>query len=164
MKWDLSRPGFGADDKFDTIETELTSVRTSGRNSLLFGLSFSTTLDSKDTIQEFFPLGGFLRLSGFERGEISGPHAGVARLVYYRRWGDTGGLADMPVYFGASIEAGNVWQSRSDISTDSLIINGSLFAGIDTYLGPMFLAAGIGEGGDSSFYLFLGAPPRQMGR
>ncbi len=160
VEWNLSRPGFGADGKFDTIETELTSVRTSGRNSLLFGLSFATTLDSDDTIQEFFPLGGFLRLSGLERGEISGPHAGVARLVYYRRSGDTGGLLDMPLYFGASIEAGNVWQSRSDISTDSLIINGSLFAGIDTYLGPLFLAAGIGEGGDSSFYLFLGAPPR----
>lgn len=160
VEWNLSRPGFGADVKLDTIETELTSVRTSGRNSLLFGLSFATTLDSDDTIREFFPLGGFLRLSGLGRGEISGPHAGVARLVYYRRSGDTGGLLDMPLYFGASIEAGNVWQSRSDISTDSLIINGSLFAGIDTYLGPLFLAAGIGEGGDSSFYLFLGVPPR----
>ena len=158
--WNLSRPGFGADGKFDTIETELTSVRTSGRNSLLFGLNFATTLDSDDTIQDFFPLGGFLRLSGLERGAISGPHAGVARLVYYRRSSDTGRLLEMPLYFGGSIEAGNVWQSRSDISTESLIINGSLFAGLDTYLGPLFLGAGIGEGGDSSFYLFLGSPPR----
>ena len=66
----------------------------------------------------------------------------------------------MPLYFGASIEAGNAWQSRSDISFDSLLINGSLFAGLDTYLGPLFIGAGIGEGGNSSFYLFLGAPPR----
>ncbi|MEE8221473.1 MAG: hypothetical protein V3R21_06920, partial [Woeseiaceae bacterium] len=87
-------------------------------------------------------------------------HAGVARLVYYRRSGDTGSLLEMPLYFGASIEAGNAWQSRSDISFDSLLINGSLFAGLDTYLGPLFIGAGIGEGGNSSFYLFLGAPPR----
>ena len=158
--WNGSRPGLGADGHFDSIETDLTTVRTSGRNTFLFGLSYATSLDSDDTIQEFFPLGGFLRLSGFERGAISGPHAGVARLVYYRQSGDTGSLLEMPLYFGASIEAGNAWQSRSDISFDSLIINGSLFAGLDTYLGPLFIGAGFGEGGEARFYLFLGAPPR----
>jgi NTE family protein len=158
--WNGSRTGLGADEHFDSIETELTTVRTAGRNTFLFGLNYATSLDSDDTIQEFFPLGGFLRLSGFERGAISGPHAGVARLVYYRRSGDTGSLLEMPLYFGASIEAGNAWQSRSDISFDSLLINGSLFAGLDTFLGPLFIGAGIGEGGNSSFYLFLGAPPR----
>ncbi len=158
--WNGSRPGLGADEHLDTIETELTTVHTSGRNTFLFGLNYATTFDSDFTIQEFFPLGGFLRLSGLERGEISGPHAGVARLVYYRRSGDTGSLLEMPLYFGASLEAGNAWQSRSDISFDSLIINGSLFAGLDTFLGPLFVGAGYSEGGESSFYLFLGAPPR----
>ena len=42
------------------------------------------------------------------------------------------------------------------MSFDSVILNGSLFAGIDTYFGPVFLAAGLSEKGDSSFYLFLG--------
>ena len=158
--WNGSRPGLGADEHFDSIETELTSVHTSGRNTFLFGLNYATTLDSDVSIQEFFPLGGFLRLSGLERGEISGPHAGVARLVYYRRSGDSGSLLEMPLYFGASIEAGNAWQTRADISFDSLIINGSLFASLDTYLGPLFIGAGFGEGGESSFYLFLGQPPR----
>ena len=158
--WNGSRPGLGADEHFDSIETEITTVRTFGRNTFLFGINYGTTLDSDDTIQEFFPLGGFLRLSGFERGAISGPHAGVTRLVYYRRSGDTGSLLEMPLYFGASIEAGNAWQSRSDISADALLIHGSLFAGLDTYLGPLFVGAGFGEGGESSFYLFLGAPPR----
>lgn len=158
--WNGSQPDLGADGHFDTIETELTTVRTSGRNTFLFGLNYATTLDSDETIQEFFPLGGFLRLSGLERGAISGPHAGVVRLVYYRRSGDSGSLLQMPLYFGGSIEAGNAWQSRSEISTRSLIINGSLFASLDTLLGPLFIGAGIGESGDSSFYLFLGAPPR----
>ncbi len=160
LTWNGSRPGLGADEHFDSIETELTTVRTFGRNTLLFGLNYGTSLDSVSTIQEFFPLGGFLRLSGFERGAISGPHAGVMRFIYYRRSGDTGGLLEMPLYFGASIEAGNAWQSRSDISFDSLIINGSLFAGLDTYLGPLFIGAGFGEGGETNFYLLLGAPLR----
>lgn len=160
LEWLASRPSFGADNHFDIFESELTSVHTTGRNSLQFGISFSTTIESIGAIQNFFPLGGFLRLSGLERGAISGPHAGVARLVYYRRSGDTGGILDVPVYLGGSIEAGNVWQSRSDISVKSLIVNGSVFAGLDTYLGPLFLGAGISENGESSFYLFLGSPPR----
>jgi NTE family protein len=156
-----SRPGFGADSSFDTVEAAWSTVWTRGRHSLQFGTDFQTTIQSDDLIQNFFPLGGFLRLSGLERGEISGPHAGLARLVYYRRSGETGGgLFDIPLYLGASVEAGNVWQTRSAIAFDSLLVNGSLFAGYDTYFGPLFLGAGFAEDGDTSFYLFLGALPR----
>jgi NTE family protein len=157
----MSRPGFGADSNFDTVESTLTKVFTRGRHTFQMGLDFNTTIQSDDLIQNFFPLGGFLRLSGLERGQISGPHAGMTRAVWFRRSGETGGgLFDVPLYLGASLEAGNVWQSRSDISLESMIVNGSLFAGFDTYLGPLFLAAGFAEGGQSSFYLFLGTPPR----
>lgn len=66
----------------------------------------------------------------------------------------------MPVYLGASVEAGNVWQARGDIDTASLMLNGSLFAGFDTIIGPVYLAAGFAEGGQSNWYLFIGEPPR----
>ncbi len=157
----MSRPGFGADSNFDAVEAAWSTVWTRGRHSLQVGADYRTTIQSDDLIQNFFPLGGFLRLSGLERGEISGPHAGLARLVYYRRSGETGGgLFDIPLYLGASLETGNVWQSRSEIAFDSLLVNGSLFAGYDTYFGPLFLGAGFAEDGDTSFYLFLGALPR----
>jgi NTE family protein len=156
----MSRPGLGADRSFDTIESALTTFWTRGRHTLQLGLEYNTMVESRDLIQNFFPLGGFLRLSGLQRGEISGPHAGLARLVYMRRSGETGGgVFDLPLYLGASVEAGNAWQARSDMSLESLIVNGSLFAGLDTWLGPLFLAAGIAENGDSSFYLFLGTLP-----
>ncbi|MCH7503241.1 MAG: patatin-like phospholipase family protein [Proteobacteria bacterium] len=160
VTWNLSRPGLGADFRFDTIAAELASTWSLGKNSLQIGLSYATTIDSDDTIQNFFPLGGFWRLSGLERGAISGPHAALTRLVYYRRVGSGGGLFDMPFYLGASVEAGNVWQRRSDIGFNSMLINGSLFAGMDTFFGPLYLAAGFAEGGHTNFYLFLGAPPR----
>ncbi|HEX2139209.1 MAG TPA: patatin-like phospholipase family protein [Woeseiaceae bacterium] len=156
-----SRPGFGADSSFDTVEAAWSTVWTRGRHSLQLGVDFQTTIQSDDLIQNFFPLGGFLRLSGLERGEISGPHAGLARLVYYRRSGETGGgLFDIPLYLGASLEGGNAWQTRSEIAFDSLLVNGSLFAGYDTYFGPLFLGAGFSEDGETGFYLFLGALPR----
>ena len=160
LKWTLSRPGLGADHQFDTVEGEITQTFTRGRNTYLLGLGYATTLESDDTVQDYFPLGGFLRLSGLERGEISGPHAALAKLVYYRQIGETSGLLDTPIYLGFSAEAGNVWQNRSDMDFDSMLWNGSLFAGFDTLIGPVYLAAGFAEGGNTNFYLFVGEPPR----
>ncbi len=159
--WNLSRPGLGADDNFDTIEGDFSKTWSRGKNSLQLGLNYATTLDSHNSVQDYFPLGGFLRLSGLERGEIAGPHAALTRLVYYRRVGDTtGGVFETPIYLGFSVEAGNVWQTRSEIDFDSMQVNGSLFAGLDTYFGPVYLAAGFAERGHTNFYLFIGAPPR----
>ncbi len=161
LRWTSSRTGFGADADFDTLEGEASTTWSRGKNSLQLRLAYATTFESDDAFQNFFPLGGFLRLSGLERGEISGPHSALARLVYYRRVGDTtGGILDTPVYLGVSAEAGNVWQSRSDISFGSALVNGSVFAGLDTYIGPVYLAAGFSEQGRSNFYLFIGTPPR----
>lgn len=160
ITWTLSRPGFGADLHFDTIEGEVTQAWSRGKNSLQVGLSYATTLESDSALQDFFPMGGFLRLSGLERGEVSGPHAALAKLVYYRRVGDTSGIMDTPIYLGMSAEAGNVWSTRSEMSFGSMILNGSIFAGFDTFLGPVYIAAGFAEHGQSNFYLFIGAPPR----
>ena len=161
IRWTLSRPGLGADDKFDTGEAEFSQTWSRGKNSLQLGLSYATTLSSANNVQNYFPLGGFLRLSGLERGEISGPHAGLTRLVYYRRVSETtGDLFETPIYVGISAEAGNVWQSRDDISLDTMQLNGSIFAGLDSYFGPVYLAAGFAENGQSNFYLFIGSPPR----
>lgn len=164
VEWLLSRPGLGADSRFDSVLVSADRVWSWGetrRNTLQLGLEFATTFESDDQLQDFFPLGGFLRLSGLERGEISGPHAGLARIMYYRSvGGDGSSTLNMPLYIGGSLEAGNVWQSRDEIDAGSLIFNGSVFAGLDTYLGLLFLGAGISEDGDSSFYLFLGNPRR----
>jgi NTE family protein len=160
LQWTLSRPGLGADSDFDTVEAEVSQTWSRGKNSIQFGLDYATTLESDNTIQEYFPLGGFLRLSGLERGEISGPHAALAKLVFYRRLGDTSGILDTPVYLGLSAEAGNVWQTRSEMDFDSMLWSGSFFVGFDTYIGPAFIAAGFAEDGKSNFYLFIGTPPR----
>ncbi len=79
--------------------------------------------------------------------------------MYYRQLNSPGGLVQFPVYLGGSIEAGNTWQSRSDISVESLLLNGSLFLGIDTNFGPLYLAVGFAENGETNLYLFFGTTP-----
>ncbi|MDX1480249.1 MAG: patatin-like phospholipase family protein [Woeseiaceae bacterium] len=160
LRWVNSFRSLGAEQNADALESSISFVRSFGRHSVELAAIYNTSLEETDLVQNFYPLGGFLRLSGLARGEISGPHAGVARVVYYRRSGETGGgLFEIPLYLGASLEAGNVWQRRSDIAFDGAVTSGSLFLGMDTYLGPLYLAAGFAEGGRSNFYLSLGSPP-----
>ncbi len=110
-----------------------------------------------DQVQDFYAMGGLFDLSGLAPEEISGPHFGIVRGIYYRRIGSgQEGLFDVPTYLGFSAELGNVWQSRGEASVDSALFNGSAFVGFDTILGPVYLAAGFGEGGGKSFYLLLG--------
>jgi NTE family protein len=156
VEWTLFRPEMGSDDKYELLDTSVVSVWTKGRHTLNAGIRFSTSREANNIARDFFPIGGFLNLSGFARGQISGPHAGVARLVYYRRSGRIKGSFDVPLYLGASLEAGNVWQTQSDISASSALIHGSLFLGLDTLVGPVFLAAGYGEGGNTNLYLSIG--------
>jgi len=160
LQWTDGTDRLGADNDVDTLEASLGLVRTFGRHSFEIAGLFNVAFEETGLVQNFFPLGGFLRLSGLARGEISGPHAAVGRLVWYRRTGNTGGgLFDIPLYIGASLEAGNVWSDRDNIGFDDMITSGSLFLGLDTYFGPLYLAAGLAEGGRSNFYLSLGTPP-----
>ena len=41
---------------------------------------------------------------------------------------------------------------------DSTLRDASIFLGLDTLIGPLYLAAGVDNGGETAFYLFLGRP------
>ena len=88
----------------------------------------------------------------------------VADWDLLRRFGDLTRLFSLPAYVGGSIEAGNVWFERSDMSLDSMIVAGSAFVGVDTPLGPLFLGYGRAEQGVDSFYLSFEKLLRPFGR
>ena len=161
MELEFERPELGSDTHVDLITANWTKVRSFERNTFAFGLKLATSSNGVPTLQDLYSLGGFLNLSGLDSGQIRGPHAGVARIIYYRQLTGSGGsLFDWPMYIGTSLEAGNVWQTRDEVSLDSLVFSGSAFIGLDTFFGPLFFATGLSEDGDSTFYLFLGAPFR----
>ncbi|HKU13346.1 MAG TPA: patatin-like phospholipase family protein [Steroidobacteraceae bacterium] len=156
IEWQAQRESVGADRNFDILRTSWLVARSFDRHTLVFWTDMGTTVDALQTPENSFSLGGFLNLSGLTPGFLAGPHYGIGRLIYYRRIGRGGeGVLDLPVYAGLSLEAGNTWVQRKDMFSDPRV-NGSLFIGLDTPLGPVYLATGYDEGGDKAFYLFLG--------
>lgn len=146
----------GADDSFNAVRGTAATAYTWNSSTVLGSVSTGITFDGTAPIQSLFTLGGIFNLSGFQADELSGQDFALSRLVYYRNIGARPGSFGVPVYLGGSLEAGNVWQDRSDMKLSDLILAGSLFLGLDTPLGPLYLAYGRAEGGNDSAYLFLG--------
>ena len=158
LQWNGPREVLGAESDADRLSFDWTTARSFGRNTVILsaagGAHFSGPTDQ---VQDWYSLGGLFDLSGLSPDQISGPQFGIARTIAYRRIGSgQEGLFDVPTYLGFSVELGNVWVRRSDASVDSALVNGSAFLGFDTFLGPVYLAAGFGEGGSRTLYLLLG--------
>lgn len=126
-----------------------------GKATLVLTGRLGTTTDrSRDFIGDY-QLGGFLNLSGLTRNSLIGPQLLFGRAVGYYRLTDRSPILDLPIYLGGSLEAGNVWDERRDISLGDLRTAVSGFIAADTILGPVFL--GLGQsGGNGSIYLGLG--------
>jgi len=102
-------------------------------------------------------LGGFLNLSGLRTDQLDGQYMALGRVVYYHQLGVLP-VIGRGIFVGGSIETGNVWQQRGDVSASGLITAGSVFLAADTWVGPFYFAYGRASGGQASFYLYFGRP------
>jgi len=129
--------------------------RVSGRG-IRFSGDYASWGDA-NAFDSLAPLGGFTNLSGYHERELLGSNAALFRGVYYRRLGDSGQLFSVPAFVGGSLETGNVYETRDAlISLENLIWSGSIFVGLDSPFGPIFLGYGRASTGDSSLYLNFG--------
>jgi NTE family protein len=158
LEWRGERTGLGSERAADRLAFDWLGARSWGRHTAVLWASLGTALDDEvGDVRTLFPLGGFFNLSGLRADSLTGRHFGIARFLYYKQIGRGGpGFLDVPAYLGLSLEAGNVWEQRSDASFDSARKNASLYLGLDTLLGPVYLGAGYDESGQEAFYLFLG--------
>jgi NTE family protein len=160
LQWDANRTNLGADIASDKTQADWLVASSRGRNTILIWTSAGTTLDGNykpNALPEFYSLGGFFNLSGLAPGSLIGPHYAIARAIYFRKIGRGGeGFFEFPAYLGASLELGNTWQHRGDMSFSSAHKDASLFLAFDTFLGPVYLGSGYDTSGTAAFYLFLG--------
>jgi NTE family protein len=160
LQWDANRRELGADFDFDKVQADWLIARSDGRNAILLWTSAGTTTHGNilpTALQDFYSLGGFFNLSGLAPQQLLGPNYAIARAIYFRRVSRGGeGFFDVPVYIGMSLEAGNTWQQRGEMSFGTARKDGSLFIAFDTFLGPLYLGTGYDTQGNAAFSLFLG--------
>ncbi len=146
-------------DRLDQFTLNGLAARSFGRQTGVLWVSAGATFQQSaplDVHDQYF-LGGLFNLSGLPQQSLAGANYVIGRLLFYRKVGSGGeGLFDFPLYLGASLEAGNVWRNRNEISWGSMHKDASLFLGLDTLLGPVYFGAGFDQSGKQALYLLLG--------
>lgn len=147
----------GGDDVVDQININGFQPFSWNENTLALRYRFATTFNGTPRSIDLFPLGGFMQLSAYTPGQITGYHGGSLAGVFYRKIsGGVQPFGDTPIYIGGSIEAGNAWNIQDDMSFDDLRWSSSLFIGADTLIGPIYLGGGFGEESQASAFLYVG--------
>ena len=153
LAWRANREDLGADLDYDQVHLSLGIAATWGKNTLYGRTIVETTLDENAPENALFRRGGFFELSGFLNRQLAGQHFGLLEAALYRRLGN---ITLLPIYAGFTLETGNAWNDRDEISFDNSVLAGSVFVGADTFLGPLYLAYGINDSNASTLYLYLG--------
>lgn len=133
-------------------------------HKIFAGLKAATTSNDELSLQALNFLGGLGHLSGLTERQIGGTEMFLTRLVTTRELGQQAGLLNMPLHLGFSLEAGNVWGQRDLFDLDDLIYSGSVFLGMDTPLGPLFLGYGRTNQDQDAIYLQFGSLLNQTER
>jgi NTE family protein len=154
LEYVSSSESLGADAEFDQVTLAAFRAWTKLRNSLQLGLRYYTTLDDDAPVYALFRGGGFTSLSGYRDGELAGQHFGNVFAGYRYEVARTGFF---PAYAGLTVEYGNAADDREDIWSEG-ILNGSLFFGYRSPLGPIYAGFGFAEDGRDAFFLRIGNP------
>ena len=147
----------GGENQFDAYAFQAYAPRSFGRHTVGLGAQFSGSDGQDANILGTSQLGGFLSLSGFSEDELSGQYSALLLGSYYYRLNRKSTLFDSPIYLGGSFEVGNVYQDFDDVGFGDAIYAGSLFAGLKSPIGPVFIGVGTNDEGNTSLYFSIGS-------
>ncbi len=162
---DQSWAALGGSTRYRKAELELQRGFGRDRHALSASLRFGTAFGSNLPLVDAFDVGGFHNLSGLGDRQIIARRVAFGRVVYAYQIGATSAAAN-GLYVGGSLELASIGERLNSgaaigsraTRVDEVVGASSLFIAADTAFGPAYLGAGIGEGGERAFYLFLGRP------
>jgi NTE family protein len=153
LKYINSVKSLGADEAFEQLEFSFFGSRTFGLHNILYGLEYKTTLNGAIPVYALYTAGGFMNMSGYEPNSLLGPNYGHALLGYRYQVAKSGLL---PGYVGMTVEYGDARLDKKEVFTDG-ILNGSVYFGYQSPLGPIFLGIGWSEDRSAIYFIRLGA-------
>jgi len=151
----ISRGWLGSDAEFDQLDFDSIGAKSFGRHSVQAGLRYHVTTSGTLPVQSLYRLGGRTRLVGFRLNQLTGQDYALVFAGYTYRLAKFFGQSSL---VGGTLEYGNAWERRQDMSFDDGILNASVFAGFDSRLGPMLFGLGWREHGDGVLFLEIGRP------
>jgi NTE family protein len=152
----------GADDTYSRWDTALSTAFTFGKHTFEAYATAGGPIGTGGVpVYDQRGLGGFLKLSGLSLDQLRSDRYVFGRLIYRTK------LADIPmfegVYAGGSIEAARlrplipVWEGKP-VDGQLLVNAASVFLGVDSPLGPLYVGIGYANRDNMAVYLFLGRP------
>lgn len=97
-------------------------------------------------------LGGFQSMGAYQMGQLNGDRLIHLQGTYMYRLTD-GGILRQPTFVGFVAEAGDAWLSNKDYQEK---YSGTVFIGVDSKIGDVFLGLASGSGGNRNIFLQLG--------
>ncbi|HET9699429.1 MAG TPA: patatin-like phospholipase family protein [Burkholderiales bacterium] len=153
-----SQTGLGADESYSLVEAGWQSTFTWGRNVLSLNIRGGSDLNTDAPFYDQFRLGGPFSLSGYKINSLTGSEYAFGSVGFRRRFADIDETFGTGVYWGATLEAGNVYERLDRSTGKGLLLGGSVYLAVDSKLGPIYISYGVAENGQSAGYLTIGAP------
>ncbi len=140
------------------VDVNWKSALNFGNHSIVAKASYAETVTRNgDESVYFSQLGGFLNLSGYSKGALTGSKKVFTAGIYQFDLGKSFlELENLPLYLGISFETGNVWQEGDSLEESGLILSSSVFLGLESMLGPVALGYGRASTDSQAFYFYLG--------
>lgn len=155
LGYTISRDWLGSDSEFDQVDFDALGARSFGKHTLQLGGSYHSTVSGTLPVQSRYRLGGRGRLAGYRLNELTGQHYALAFVGYTYQLAEFFGRSAL---VGGTLEYGNAWEQRQDMSFSDGIFNVSVYTGFDSWLGPMLFGYGWREQGDGAIFLEIGRP------
>jgi NTE family protein len=148
-----ARTALGADNGYDQVRLDYIAAATRGRNVLTLHARAGATIHDDAPLHSRFAAGGFGNLSGLRENELLGQHLGLIAVDYRRRVFNSNLL---PGFLGVSVEYGNVWDRGREVTIADGLINGAIYFGYRSPVGPFVFGYGFGERAGGNLFVNLG--------
>jgi len=146
----------GASDAFNALSGAVAVPFTGSLGTFSAGARFASSFQDLP-VERSQSLGGFLNLSGYTTSSVATSDYVIGNFIYYRPVTQIGGrMLGLELLAGASLEVATIQNDDARLEDEDLLVAGSVFAGVDTPLLPLYLAWGMAEEGVHSLYLVMG--------
>ncbi|MGV6850569.1 MAG: patatin-like phospholipase family protein [bacterium] len=145
-----------SDYHYQVLSANWRHALTRGRFTIETAMGFQLGNIQNLPPQRYSKLGGFKNLSGYTPNSLIGGSSWLTSLTFQRDFNTITPIGfKIPMSFGFSLEAGNVAENTSELKFLNPKLSGSIFFGLRTGVGPLFIGIGASED-DSIGYLLLG--------